>query len=194
MSMLDNIDYRIIRALQANGRMTIQELASVVNLSASPCLRRVRILEEQSVLKGYAAVVDEERYGLPVTVFVRIRLERHSEEKVGRFEHSIRAIGEILECYLLAGDFDYMLRVLVSDLKVLRGFHPRTHPHHPRHSSYRNELRLWNDKANVGVPRSATQIRFLKLSQVSQPLTATTPLIRCAATRSQKWGWRIYPR
>ncbi len=120
--MLDNIDYRIIRALQANGRMTIQELASVVNLSASPCLRRVRILEEQSVLKGYAAVVDEERYGLPVTVFVRIRLERHSEEKVGRFEHSIRGIGEILECYLLAGDFDYMLRVLVSDLKSYEDF------------------------------------------------------------------------
>ena len=120
--MLDSIDYKIIRALQANGRMTIQELASAVNLSASPCLRRVRILEEQGVLKGYAAVVDEERYGLPVTVFVRIRLERHSEEKVGRFERSIRAIGEILECHLLAGDFDYMLRVLVPDLKSYEDF------------------------------------------------------------------------
>jgi Lrp/AsnC family transcriptional regulator, leucine-responsive regulatory protein len=74
------------------------------------------------VLKGYAAVVNEERYGLSVTVFVRIRLERHSEEKVGRFECSVRAIGEILECYLLAGDFDYMLRVLVPDLKSYEDF------------------------------------------------------------------------
>jgi Lrp/AsnC family transcriptional regulator, leucine-responsive regulatory protein len=122
MKVLDGIDYKIIRALQGNGRMTIQELATAVSLSASPCLRRVRILEEQGVLKGYAALVDEERYGLPITAFVRIRLERHSEEKVGRFERSVRAIGEILECHLLAGDFDYMLRVLVPDLKSYEDF------------------------------------------------------------------------
>ena len=93
-----------------------------MGLSPSPCLRRVRILEEQGVLRGYAAIVDEERYGLPVTVFVRIRLDRHSEERVGRFERAIRNIGEILECHLLAGDFDYMLRVLVPDLRSYEDF------------------------------------------------------------------------
>jgi DNA-binding Lrp family transcriptional regulator len=122
MSDLDRIDYKIVRTLQADGRMPVQELAGKVGLSASPCLRRLRILEEKGVVKGYAAIVDEERYGLPVTVFVRVRLDRHSEERVGRFERSVKAIGEILECHLLAGDFDYMLRVLVPDLRTYESF------------------------------------------------------------------------
>ena len=120
--MLDSIDYKIIRALQADGRMTIQDLAAAVNLSASPTLRRVRILEEKGVLRGYVAIADEEKYGLPVTVFLRVKLDRHSEARVGGFERAIRAIGEILECYLLTGDFDYMLRVLVPDLKSYEDF------------------------------------------------------------------------
>lgn len=119
---MDEIDYKIIRELQADGRMSVQDLAARVNLSPSPCLRRLRILEERGAIRGYVAVVDEVQYGLPVTVFVRIRLDRHSEERVGRFERSIRSIGEILECYLLAGDFDYMLRVLVHDLKSYESF------------------------------------------------------------------------
>jgi Lrp/AsnC family transcriptional regulator, leucine-responsive regulatory protein len=119
---MDNIDYKIIRELQTNGRLPVQNLAAAVNLTPSPCLRRLRMLEEAGVVRGYAAIVDEHLYGLPVTVFVRIRLDRHSEERVGRFERSIRSIGEILECYLLAGDFDYMLRVLVPDLKSYEDF------------------------------------------------------------------------
>ena len=119
---MDKINYLILRTLQADGRISIQDLAAKVGLTPSPCLRRVRMLEEQGVLKGYAAVVDEARYGLPVTVFVRVRLDRHSEERVGRFERSVKAIAEILECHLLAGDFDYMLRVLVPDLRAYEDF------------------------------------------------------------------------
>lgn len=120
--MLDKIDHRIIREMQDNGRISIQDLADRVGLSPSPCLRRVRMLEKDGVLRGYAALVDEQLFGLPVTVFVRIRLDRRSDERVGRFEKAVRAIPEILECHLLAGDFDYMLRVLMPDIKAYEKF------------------------------------------------------------------------
>jgi Lrp/AsnC family transcriptional regulator, leucine-responsive regulatory protein len=119
---MDKIDHKIVRELQVNGRISIQDLAAKVNLSPSPCLRRLRTLEELGAIRGYAAIVDEAKFGLPVTVFVRIRLDRHSEERVGRFERSVKSIAEILECHLLAGDFDYMLRILVSDLKSYENF------------------------------------------------------------------------
>jgi Lrp/AsnC family transcriptional regulator, leucine-responsive regulatory protein len=119
---MDKIDHKIVRELQINGRISVQDLAAKVNLSPSPCLRRLRILEARGAIRGYAAIVDEAKFGLPVTVFVRIRLDRHSEERVGRFERSVKSITEILECYLLAGDFDYMLRILVSDLKSYENF------------------------------------------------------------------------
>ena len=113
---MDKIDANIIRALQQNARLTNQELADQVGLSPSPCLRRVRILEEKGLIKGYTALVDEKAYGLPLTVFVRISLERHTEEIVQRFEERVRNIDDILECYITTGTSDYLLRVQIADM------------------------------------------------------------------------------
>ncbi|MQY41452.1 winged helix-turn-helix transcriptional regulator [Epibacterium sp. SM1969] len=119
---MDSKDRQIIRTLQANGRMTNQDLAEQVNLSPSPCLRRLRLLEESGAIQGYSAEVDAKAYGLPITVFVRIRLERHNEEDVKRFENQIMSIDEVLECHVLTGASDYQLRVVVSDLDAYEEF------------------------------------------------------------------------
>ena len=121
-SQLDSKDRQIIRALQANGRMTNQDLAEKVNLSPSPCLRRLRLLEDSGAIRGFHAEVDAKAYGLPITVFVRIRLERHNEEDVQRFESQVLAIDEVLECHVLTGASDYQLRVVVPDLDNYEDF------------------------------------------------------------------------
>lgn len=126
---MDKTDRKIVRALQQRGRMTNLDLAAEINLSPSPCLRRLRILEQTGVITGYAAQVDAAKYGLPVTVFLRIRLERHSQEVVAEFERCIRALDEVQECHLLTGQADYLLRVLVSDLDGYERFvRTRLHP------------------------------------------------------------------
>lgn len=126
---MDAKDRQIIRALQRYGRMTNQDLADEVNLSPSPCLRRVKNLEASGVIRGYSANVDAAAYGLPITVFVRIRLERHNETDVQKFEKQVRLIEEVLECHVLTGAMDYQLRVLVSDLEAYESFiRNRIHP------------------------------------------------------------------
>jgi len=114
---VDSKDRQIIRELQRDGRLTNQDLAEKVNLSPSPCLRRLRKLEHDGVIQGYTALVDQQAYGLPVTVFIRIRLERHSKESVKTFEDKVQRIDHILECYLMTGDCDYLLRVIVPSLE-----------------------------------------------------------------------------
>ncbi|RFC67947.1 MULTISPECIES: Lrp/AsnC family transcriptional regulator [Mesorhizobium] len=113
---MDSKDRQIIAALQQDGRLTNQELSERVALSPSPCLRRLRLLEEAGVIKGYTAIVDEQAYGLPITAFVRIRLERHSEDVIAAFERKIRDLDSILDCYVMTGDADYLLRVLIESL------------------------------------------------------------------------------
>jgi len=126
---MDGKDRQIIRALQQNGRMTNQDLADAVNLSPSPCLRRLRQLETQGVITGYSANVDPTAYGLAITVFVRIRLERHNEVDVKTFEHRVLRMDEVLECHVMTGAMDYQLRVLVPDLKAYEDFiRNRIHP------------------------------------------------------------------
>jgi len=119
---VDAKDRQIVAALQKDGRLTNQELSERVALSPSPCLRRLRLLEEAGVIKGYTAIVDEKAYGLPITVFVRIRLQRHTQEVVEAFERRIRDIDTILDCYVMTGDADYLLRVLVESLEDYERF------------------------------------------------------------------------
>lgn len=119
---MDKTDQKIIRELQANGRLTNQELAERVNLSPSPCLRRLKNLEKAGIIKGYCAIVDQNEYGLPVTVFVRIKLQHHTEDAVKGFEHAIQNIDEILECHLMTGDWDYLMRVVVASLEDYERF------------------------------------------------------------------------
>ena len=119
---MDRKDRQIIRALQRDGRMINQDLAEAVNLSPSPCLRRLRNLESSGAIRGFAVDVDAAAYGLPITVFVRIQLERHNEEDVRRFESRMQTIEEVLECHVLTGATDYQLRVVVSDLEAYETF------------------------------------------------------------------------
>ncbi len=113
---MDKIDYAIMGELQSNGRLTNQELAERVNLSPSPCLRRVRNLEEDGVIAGYRAVIDPKKYGLNVTIFARITLQQHNKEIIANFESAIQLLGEVMECYLLTGSADYLLRIMLRDL------------------------------------------------------------------------------
>ncbi|MFF8382827.1 Lrp/AsnC family transcriptional regulator [Streptomyces kanasensis] len=115
---MDATDLRIIRELQADGRLSNQDLADRVRLSPSPCLRRVRRLEESGLIRGYTAMVDQVAYGLPITVFVRIRLERHTAEAVAVFEERIGRIEHVQDCYLMAGSSDYLLRVVIESLEA----------------------------------------------------------------------------
>lgn len=126
---IDTLDRKIIRALQRNGRMTNLELASEVNLSPSPCLRRLRNLENNGAITGYSVEVNAKAYGLPVTVMVRISLDKHTEDVVLRFEERMKAIPEVLECFVMTGLSDYLLRVVVSDLEDYERFvRDRLHP------------------------------------------------------------------
>ena len=119
---MDELDYKILRALQHDGRQTNQDLAALVGLSPSPCLRRVRILEESKVIQGYTAVVDQATYGLPINVFVSLRLERQDDPTIRRFEKAIERLDEIVECYLMTGSRDYLLRVVSENLNTYEVF------------------------------------------------------------------------
>ncbi len=120
--IMDEIDRHIIRELQLDGRLSNHELADRVNLSPSPCLRRLRNLEKSGIIKGYTALIDQKAYGLPITVFIRIRLEHHSQESVQTFEEHITRIDEIIDCYLMTGGIDYLLRVIVESLEDYETF------------------------------------------------------------------------
>lgn len=126
---MDNKDRQIIEELQKDGRLSNHELAERVNLSPSPCLRRLRNLEKQGVIQGYTTLVDQKAWGLPVTVFVNIRLDVHSEDNVRHFEQAIKRIPEIMDCWLLTGEADYLLRVVMPGLDDYENFiRARLHP------------------------------------------------------------------
>ena len=119
---LDTTDRKILELLQADGRLSINELAAKVGLSPSPCLRRVRMLERDGVISRYVAVLDQRAVGLPVSVFVSIKLESQRGEALDRFAKSIARWPEVLECYLMTGPRDYLLRVVVADLAAYERF------------------------------------------------------------------------
>ncbi|MCH8552606.1 MAG: Lrp/AsnC family transcriptional regulator [Natronospirillum sp.] len=123
---MDKIDRKILHELQLNGRLSNQDLAERVNLSPSPCLRRVRQLEARGVIRGYTAVVDQEACGYPITVFIRITLERHNVETINEFEQRIGEIDEILECFLMTGQRDYLLRLVTPSLAEYERFVRKT--------------------------------------------------------------------
>ena len=119
---LDDIDRKILVELQADGRMSLNDLAVKVGLSQSPCLRRVRMLERDGVISRYVAVLDQRAVGLPVSVFVSIKLEKQRQESLDHFAKAIERWPEVLECYLMTGPRDYWLRVVVPDLAAYERF------------------------------------------------------------------------
>jgi Lrp/AsnC family leucine-responsive transcriptional regulator len=119
---LSAIDRKILRALQEDGRMTVQAIADEVGLSASPCLRRIRQMERAGIIAGYSATVDQKAVGLPVSVFISIKLERQRARELDAFAAAIGEWPEVMECYLMTGQFDFLLRVVCADLEAYEHF------------------------------------------------------------------------
>jgi Lrp/AsnC family leucine-responsive transcriptional regulator len=119
---LDEIDRRILRALQRDGRMQNVALAKVVGLSPSPCLRRVKLLEETGVINRYVAVLDPAKIGVGLTMFARVWLTAQDADTIDRFIVAMKRLPEVMECYIMLGESDAMLRVVVADLNDYRHF------------------------------------------------------------------------
>lgn len=113
---LDAIDRRILRALQGNGRMSNVELATAVGLSPSPCLRRVRLLEESGIIDRYVAVLDGAKIGVGLTVFARVWFKTQDAEVTHQFAEIVRKFPEVVECYLTTGECDAIMRIVTADL------------------------------------------------------------------------------
>jgi DNA-binding Lrp family transcriptional regulator len=120
--MLDDIDLKILEHLQQNARISNVDLAGEVGLSPAPCLRRVRALEEGGVIRRYLALVDQNALNIGVTVFVQVTLDLQVEGRLEIFENAIMKRPEVLECYLMTGDADYLLRVVVPDVPAYERF------------------------------------------------------------------------
>lgn len=120
---LDRYDLRILEVLQGDGRISNQDLAERVGLSPSPCLRRVRALEEAGLIRRYAALLDPARLGLSLTALVQISMDRHTPERFEQFEAAVQGFPEVLECYLITGQAaDYLLKVIVRDMAHYESF------------------------------------------------------------------------
>lgn len=122
MKSLDRIDRAILANLQAEGRLSNVELAKRVNLSPTPCLERVRRLEREGFITGYAARLDPVRLELGLTVFVQATLDRTTADVFDRFAEAVRQTPQIVECHMIAGGFDYLLKVRASDMDAFRRF------------------------------------------------------------------------
>lgn len=118
-------DKAILHALQINGKLSMGELATQVHLTDSTCYRRVKRMEEAGVIRGYVALVDQELVGYPDDVFVQITLESQQRDRLQEFEKEVASIPEVMECYLMSGDSDYLLRVIVSDARDYEHLHSR---------------------------------------------------------------------
>jgi len=119
----DSYDHAILRALQADGRISNVELAERISLSESATLRRVRALEHVGLIDGYSARINQACAGLPGNVFVSITLQRQDQQDLDVFEAAVQQVPEVMECYLMTGDFDYLLRVVVADTPDFERIH-----------------------------------------------------------------------
>ena len=120
---MDRFDKLILEALQRDGRISNKQLAQQVHLSESACLRRVRALEEDGMIERYVAMVSQSKAGIPCDVLVHIGLHRDEQSELAAFEEAVRNIPEVMECYLMTGEFDYLLRVVVADMADFERLH-----------------------------------------------------------------------
>jgi Lrp/AsnC family leucine-responsive transcriptional regulator len=169
---LDEIDRHILQELQEDARISNRELASRVGLSAAPCLRRVRQLEQAGIIQKYVALLDPVALHVGVTVFVEVSLDQQTQDRVEVFEKAIARREEVLECYLMSGEIDYLLRVVVPDV-----------------ASYERFLKEWLARVeSVAKIRSNVAFRQIKYS-TSLALESTReaePAARGASKRPQK--------
>jgi len=153
---LDPIDRRILQALQADGRLTFDELAGRVGLSASAVLRRVRRLEDAQVISGYVALVRPEAVGLGLTAYLNVRLEKHTEahkrNPMDLFKAAVQAWPEVVECVSLTGEMDYLLRVVVTDMAHYARFIGDTLLRHPSVQDCKSSFVLERIKGTTAMP------------------------------------------
>jgi len=119
---LDEIDRAILRALQNEGRLSIQELSERVGLSPSPCSRRLRLLEASGVINGYCALIDDRQVGYRFSAFVSVKLDKQVDQALRRFEAAVAEFPEVVDCWLMTGERDYLMRVVTSDLEAFEAF------------------------------------------------------------------------
>jgi Lrp/AsnC family leucine-responsive transcriptional regulator len=149
---LDAGDLRILGALQMEGRLTNQELADKVGMSTSPCWRRVKRLEESGVIKGYQAALDRRSLGLGVLAFIRVRIDSHSEAEARRFEKDVLKLDEVVACYSIAGDADFLLQVVARDLDAYAEFAMTVVRRLPRIKEMQSTFVLKEIKPMQGLP------------------------------------------
>ena len=149
---LDDVDWRILRELQGDGRVTNVELARRVGISAPPCLRRVRALGEAGVIRGYRAVLDEKLLDFDVTVFAMVGLHSQSEADLIAFEDVMRNWPIVRECYMLSGEIDFIVKCVAPDLATFQNFVIQELTAAPNVDSVRTSLTIRQSKYDPGVP------------------------------------------
>lgn len=149
---LDATDLRLLDQLQTDARSTNVALAERINLSPAPCLRRVRELEAAGVIRGYVTLIDPEAVGLHVSVFIQVSLEKQVANALRHFEETIASYPEVMECYLMTGDSDYLLRVVATDLKALQFFIVERIAGLPNVANIRSSMALKQVKYKTALP------------------------------------------
>ena len=149
---LDEIDLRILRDLQENGKITNVELARRVGISAPPCLRRVRALEEAGFITGYHAEVEPAKLGYNVTVFAQVGVDSQSESELSAFEELVRSWPEVRDCHMLAGEADFILRIVAQDWETYQKFVTEKLTPAPNVANVKSALTLRASKHEPGVP------------------------------------------
>lgn len=151
-SDFDAVDLKILYELQADGRMTNVDLAQRVGLTAPPCLRRVKSLEERGVISAYHAALDPVALGYTITVFALVSLRRQAEEDLRAFEEHVAALPEVRECHMLNGEIDFILKVVARDLQSFQQFLTSQLTPAPNVASVKTSFTIRTSKALIGVP------------------------------------------
>lgn len=149
---IDRIDRQILSLLQDDGRMTNVELAERVGLTAPPCLRRVRALEEAGAIRGYHADLDAGRLGYPITVFAMVSLRSQAERDLAAFEQHVADIPQVRECHMLNGEIDFILKIVATDLKSFQEILTTHLTPAPNVASVKTSLTIRTAKAQSGIP------------------------------------------
>lgn len=152
MKDLDAIDRKILRLLQHDSKRTSQDIADAVGLSQTPCLRRIKALEQRGVIDRYVAIVNPATVGLNRTVFARVWLTGQDARTVNRFTDAVRRLPEVVECHLMAGDCDFLLRVLARDMESYRQFQIDHLTSIPGVQSVKSDVPMQQIKASTEIP------------------------------------------
>jgi DNA-binding Lrp family transcriptional regulator len=173
--VLDSIDIKILTQLQKDARISNVKLADAVGLSPSPCLRRVRELEKQHVISRYVALLEAEAVGLPVSVVVHVTLEKQVEDAINIFEAAIREQPEVMECYLMTGEADYLLRVVTADVAAYQRFLMDHLTRVRGVANIKSSFALRQVKYLTALPIGRSELPLQQLSRVAKPQRRRAP-------------------